>query len=79
MLEKKRVNTGALLSLFGAVAALALVILLENTIGPTGQLFTVLKKGAVYALVAPGMEPIPPNTAATKAFRPGMAPEVGVM
>ena len=49
MLEKKRVNTGALLGLFGAVAALALVILLENTIGPTGQLFTVLKKGAVYA------------------------------
>ena len=31
MLEKKRVNTGALLGLFGAVAALALVILLENT------------------------------------------------
>lgn len=55
MLEKKRVNTGALLSLFGAVAALALVILLENTIGPTGQLFTVLKKGAVYALVAVSM------------------------
>ena len=25
---------------------------------------------------APGMEPMPPNTAATKAFRPGMAPEV---
>ena len=55
MLEKKRVNTGALLSLFGAAAALALVILLENTIGPTGQLFTVLKKGAVYALVAVSM------------------------
>lgn len=55
MLEKKRVNTGALLGLFGAVAALALVIFLENTIGPTGQLFTVLKKGAVYALVAVSM------------------------
>ena len=55
MLEKKRVKTGALLGLFGAVAALALVILLENTIGPTGQLFTVLKKGAVYALVAVSM------------------------
>ena len=25
---------------------------------------------------APGTEPMPPNTAATKAFRPGMAPEV---
>ena len=55
MLEKKRVNTGALLGLFGAAAALALVIFLENTIGPTGQLFTVLKKGAVYALVAVSM------------------------
>ena len=30
-------------------------------------------------MTAPGMEPIPPNTAATKAFRPGMAPAVGVM
>ena len=29
-------------------------------------------------LTAPGMEPMPPNTAATKAFRPGMAPTVGV-
>ena len=25
---------------------------------------------------APGMEPMPPNTAATKALRPGIAPEV---
>ena len=25
---------------------------------------------------APGMEPMPPNTAATKAFRPGIPPEV---
>ena len=32
MLEKKRVNTGALLSLFGAVAALALVILLAGSV-----------------------------------------------
>ena len=28
-------------------------------------------------MTAPGMEPMPPNTAATKAFRPGMPPEVG--
>ena len=33
----------------------ALVILLENTMKPTGMLFTVLKKGAVYALVAVSM------------------------
>ena len=30
-------------------------------------------------ITAPGIEPMPPNTAATKAFRPGMAPAVGVM
>ena len=27
-------------------------------------------------MTAPGMEPMPPNTAATKAFKPGIAPEV---
>lgn len=26
---------------------------------------------------APGMDPMPPNTAATKALMPGMAPVVG--
>ena len=37
----------------GCVAALlVLVIVLENTMQPTSMLFTVLKKGAVYALVA---------------------------
>ena len=29
-------------------------------------------------ITAPGIEPMPPNTAATNAFRPGMAPEVGM-
>ena len=29
-------------------------------------------------IIAPGMEPIPPNTAATKALRPGMDPDVGI-
>ena len=28
-------------------------------------------------ITAPGMEPMPPNTAATKAFRPGRAPDGG--
>ena len=28
---------------------------------------------------APGTDPIPPNTAATKALRPGMAPDIGLM
>lgn len=55
MIEKKKVNKGALAGFVGAVAVLALVIVLENTIGPTGQLFTVLKKGAVYTLVAVSM------------------------
>ena len=55
MIEKKKVNKGALAGFVGAVAVLAAVIVLENTIGPTGQLFTVLKKGAVYTLVAVSM------------------------
>ena len=29
-------------------------------------------------IIAPGIEPMPPNTAATNAFRPGIAPIVGV-
>ena len=29
-------------------------------------------------ITAPGIEPIPPKTAATKALRPGIAPTVGV-
>ena len=28
--------------------------------------------------IAPGMEPMPPNTAATKALMPGIAPVVGI-
>lgn len=55
MIEKKKVNKGALAGFIGAVAVLALVIILENTMGPNGQLFTVLKKGAVYTLVAVSM------------------------
>lgn len=37
------------------VALLVLIIVLENTMKPTHMLFTVLKKGAVYALVASSM------------------------
>ena len=53
MQKKQKRSTWVIL--LCAAALLALVILLENTIGPTGQLFTVLKKGAVYALVAVSM------------------------
>ncbi|WP_418725170.1 branched-chain amino acid ABC transporter permease, partial [Dysosmobacter sp.] len=44
-----------LVVLLCTVALLALVILLENTMKPTHMLFTVLKKGAVYAVVASSM------------------------
>ena len=33
---------------------------------------------AMPPIMAPGMEPMPPSTAATKAFRPSMEPMVGV-
>jgi branched-chain amino acid transport system permease protein len=52
MIQKKKISREQLLCLVGAVAALAIVMALENTIGPAGQLFIVLKKGAVYALAA---------------------------
>jgi branched-chain amino acid transport system permease protein len=52
MIQKKKISREQLLCLVGAVAALAIVMVLENTIGPGGQLFIVLKKGAVYALAA---------------------------
>ena len=53
MQKKQKRSTWVIL--LCAAALLALVILLENTMKPTGQLFTVLKKGAVYALVAVSM------------------------
>ena len=41
---------------FGLLALLFIVlVILENTIRPTSILFTVLKKGAIYALVAVSM------------------------
>ena len=62
MNKKKSVSWGAL---GGIVVFLALVILLENITAlipaaprvllPTSQLFTVLKKGAVYSLVVVSM------------------------
>ena len=57
MLQEKKKNTGALVGLIGAAVALILVIVLENTLKlPSGHVFyTVLKKGAVYSLVAVSM------------------------
>ena len=55
MLNEKKSKRSTVIALLCALALLALVVLLENTMKPTGMLFTVLKKGAVYALVAVSM------------------------
>ena len=52
MLQEKKSKRGAWIALGCVAARLVLVIVLENTMQPTSMLFTVLKKGAVYALVA---------------------------
>ena len=55
MTLQKKDRTGAFIGLAAAAAFLILVIVLENTLAPTSQLFVVLKKGAVYSLVAVSM------------------------
>ena len=57
MLQENKSKTGSFIILVCAAAVLALVILLENTLNlPSGHVFyTVLKKGAVYSLVAVSM------------------------
>ena len=65
MLKQKTSKKGSFAALVGIVCLLALVLLLENIASlvpglpnvfqPTSQLFTVLKKGAVYSLVAVSM------------------------
>jgi len=55
MSKQKKNTKGAFIAMVCAAAVLALVILLENTLSPTSMLFTVLKKGAVYTLVAVSM------------------------
>ena len=52
MLQEKKSKRGAWIALGCVAALLILVMVLENTMQPTSMLFTVLKKGAVYALVA---------------------------
>ena len=52
MLQEKKSKRGAWIALGCVAALLVLVIVLENTMQPTSMLFTVLKKGAVYTLVA---------------------------
>ncbi|HWS42314.1 MAG TPA: branched-chain amino acid ABC transporter permease [Pseudoflavonifractor sp.] len=55
MIKQKKSAKGALIAMACAAAVLALVVILENTIPSTSMLFTVLKKGAVYTLVAVSM------------------------
>lgn len=54
-LRKNKMSTGALVSLAVTVIVLIAVIILENTINANSMLFTVLKKAAVYSLVAVSM------------------------
>lgn len=55
MIEQKKNKQGVFIALVCVAALLILVIVLENTLKPTSMLFTVLKKGAVYTLVAVSM------------------------
>lgn len=51
----KKSKRGTWLALGIIVFILAVVVILENTMKPTSMLFTVLKKGAIYSLVAVSM------------------------
>ena len=55
MLSQKKNNKGLDIALLACLAVLALVVILENTLSPTGMLFIVLRKSAVYALVVVSM------------------------
>ena len=57
MLQKKKSKKGTFIALVCVVILLAVIVLLENVLDPTKNtmLFTVLKKGAVYTLVATSM------------------------
>ena len=56
-MKEKKSKKGAFITLVCVALLLALAIVLENTLDPTKNimLFTVLKKSAVYALVASSM------------------------
>ena len=54
-LDQKKSNKGAVITFILTLVFLALIIVLENTMNPNSMLFTVLKKGAVYSLVAVSM------------------------
>ena len=58
---KKTISKSTWMTLLCTAALLALVVLLENVLDPNKNImvFTALKKGAVYALVAVSMNPNP--------------------
>ena len=51
----KKPSRGALLTIISVIIIYAAVFVAEQTINPNSMLFTVLKKGATYALVAASM------------------------
>lgn len=53
--QKKKPDAGVVLSAILIIAVYAVVFVLEQMLPPTSMLFTVLKKGATYALVAVSM------------------------
>ena len=53
--QKKKPDAGVVLSAVLILAVYAVVFVLEQVLPPTSMLFTVLKKGATYALVAVSM------------------------
>ncbi len=52
---KKRIDRGSLITLCIILLVLVLTVVLENTINANSLLFTVIRKGAVYSLVAVSM------------------------
>ena len=52
---KKKIDKGTLITLIIIGAVLLLTVILENTINPNSLLFTVIRKAAVYSLVAVSM------------------------
>ena len=55
MIQQKKSKKGSFIALVCFALLLVAVVVLENTINPVHQIFTVLKKGAVYSLVAVSM------------------------
>ncbi len=53
--NKKKIDKGTFITLCVIAAVLILTVVLENTINANSLLFTVIRKGAVYSLVAVSM------------------------